>query len=397
MPGVPVAVVMLFWNALLVSICATTTATADRTPHCKTVEDCHRAGFCNTTTGECKCAKGFGGDTCEGLQMESFACGDGGLCLANGSTTWGGSVVQADDGSFHMYAAMMVDNLTLTDWLTASVVLHAVSQTGAAGPYIASDIALAPRPEPFFDSVMIHNPDAKRTRDGKYVIFYDGSSKPPSGQAQQDAQLPTGLNPIILRQRIGIATASSPYGPWTRRDLPILQPSNETGTWDQFFVTNPAPYVFPNGSVLLTYKSGRTSTFPGMYEGIAVADSIDGPYRRLTPGNAPLDLPANCEDPGIYFDNQYKIFRMVLHCGCSSQLLWSDDGIGWQTHGPQQTQGWCDNITYANGTIGSVVTRQRPKWVVDAKTGSATHLTTGVNRLGDSGMGHTWTMAAALL
>ena len=29
--------------------------------------------------------------------------------------------------------------------------------------------------------------------------------------------------------------------------------------------------------------------------------------------------------------------------------------------------------------------------------GIATHLTTGVNRPGDSGMGHTWTMAAALV
>jgi hypothetical protein len=34
--------------------------------------------------------------------------------------------------------------------------------------------------------------------------------------------------------------ARSPYGPWTRRDAPILEPTGVNGTWDQLFVTNPA-------------------------------------------------------------------------------------------------------------------------------------------------------------
>ena len=107
----------------------------------------------------------------------------GGLCLVNGSATWGGSVVQDDDGDFHMFAAMMTCNETLQAWLTNSVVLHAVSSGRPEGPYVPTDISLAPRAVPHFDSVMIHNPDAKRAPDGQYVLFYDGSSKPPAAPA----------------------------------------------------------------------------------------------------------------------------------------------------------------------------------------------------------------------
>jgi hypothetical protein len=77
--------------------------------------------------GTCLCNQGYMGQSCQALLMEAYECGKGGLCLSNGSTTWGGSVVQAGDGSWHMYAAMMTGNATLQKWLTNSVVLHAVA------------------------------------------------------------------------------------------------------------------------------------------------------------------------------------------------------------------------------------------------------------------------------
>jgi hypothetical protein len=227
---------------------------------CTSPRDCSMAGTC--VGGSCVCTAGFVGPTCGTLSLESFRCGAGGLCLSNGSTTWGGSVLQADDGRFHMYAAMMTENKTLQAWLTNSVVLHAVAAV-AEGPYLPSDTALAPRAVPHFDSVMIHNPDAQRAPDGTYLIFYDGSSAPPTpyhptvaeNQWQQEQQQQQHhhqgdaggssathpYNPIILRQKIGLATSKSPYGPWTRQDVPVLEPTGIDGTWDQLFVTNPAP------------------------------------------------------------------------------------------------------------------------------------------------------------
>ena len=64
---------------------------------------------------------------------------------------------------------------------------------------------------------------------------------------------------------------------------------------------------------------------------------------------------------------------------------------------PEQDHGWCSGFNYTDGTPGTLVTRQRPKWITDPNTGRVTHLTTGVNRPGDSGMGHVWTMAAKLV
>ena len=95
---------------------------------CSSARDCNMAGNC--ITGSCACDVGFHGEACEALAMQSYKCGVGGLCLSNGTTTWGGSVVTADDGTHHMYAAMMTGNATLKKWLTNSVVLHAVAPAG---------------------------------------------------------------------------------------------------------------------------------------------------------------------------------------------------------------------------------------------------------------------------
>ena len=67
---------------------------------------------------------------------------------------------------------------------------------------------------------MLHNPDAKRTPDGEYLIFYDGASRP------------TGSDPDIHKtQRVGLAVAQSPFGPWKRFETPILKPTGQNGTW----------------------------------------------------------------------------------------------------------------------------------------------------------------------
>ena len=114
---------------------------------------------------------------------------------------------------------------------------------------------------------------------------------------------------------------------------------------------------------------------------------------RAPPGKQSDD----CEDPGIYFDREFDIFRMVLHCGCGTQMLWSVNGVDWELGGAVQASGWCSGFNYTDGSgVGKLATRQRPHFVLD-QAGRATHLTTGVNRPGDAGMGHTWTMAAKLL
>ena len=77
------------------------------------------AGRCES--GACACDIGWTGERCERVNFgDSFACGQGGLCL-NGSrnftATWGGEAVAADDGTWHLYAAGFDGNRGLESWL----------------------------------------------------------------------------------------------------------------------------------------------------------------------------------------------------------------------------------------------------------------------------------------
>lgn len=54
-----------------------------------------------------------------------------------------------------------------------------------------------------------------------------------------------------------------------------------------------------------------------MRTGAAFADHYRGPYRRVV--SQPINVSGSCEDAGIYYSQLMKLFRMVLHCGCTYQ------------------------------------------------------------------------------
>jgi hypothetical protein len=69
-----------------------------------------------------------------------------------------------------------------------------------------------------------------------------------SGGVKACVSHPSGVNISVCRQRVGLATAPSPDGPWRRPDAPIID-AGAPGTWDDLFTTNPSPHVF--GAMLL--------------------------------------------------------------------------------------------------------------------------------------------------
>lgn len=60
-------------------------------------------------------------------------------------------------------------------------------------------------------------------------------------------------------KRIGVAVADSLYGPWRRPDAPLLLPGT-TGAWDDHCTTNPA-VVYYQGKYWLYYKSWNTKEY----------------------------------------------------------------------------------------------------------------------------------------
>ncbi|MCC9135589.1 glycoside hydrolase family protein [Pontibacter silvestris] len=58
-------------------------------------------------------------------------------------------------------------------------------------------------------------------------------------------------------KRVGLAIADSIYGPWQRPDQPLLEAGVE-GAWDDHCTTNPSFVKHPNGQYWLYYKSWNT-------------------------------------------------------------------------------------------------------------------------------------------
>lgn len=366
--------------------------------NCTSDVDCNMAGECQQ--GLCSCEAAWTGDHCELLHFgKAYKCEEGGLCMDGSNdfvASWGGNVVRdSTDSSYHMYAASFAKNGTLDVWLTKSRVVHA-SSSSPEGPYTFHDVALGDLDNASaWDGLTQHNPEAVRAPDGTYVLFYMGAQRQattdlPGVDSNYSCPLKPGdTSETVCMQRVGIATANYPAGPWTRRAAPILD-AGPAGDWDDLFTTNPTPWMFANGSVLLIYKARSRSNPNVMSTGVAFAEHWSGPYERRS--GKPVKLPGNCEDAGIYRSAKTGVYRMVLHCGCNYQAVWSMDGLSWQaTAGPQP---WCE-VSYGDGTTGKMSRRERPKWLLNDE-GLPTHLITGVQSP-EAHNGQTFTLVQQLL
>ncbi|MCP3968502.1 MAG: hypothetical protein GY750_14230 [Lentisphaerae bacterium] len=108
------------------------------------------------------CPAPWTGNGCEKLDIRPTQKGLG-LNLPNQST-WGGSVIQGDDGKFHI----MTNQCGLDSWQKNSECVHAVSDK-PMGPYkIVQKVG----------GVFTHNPTIRKTHDGHYLLFTIGDSSP---------------------------------------------------------------------------------------------------------------------------------------------------------------------------------------------------------------------------
>jgi hypothetical protein len=225
-----------------------------------------------------------------------------------GYTIWGGSVIHGDDGLFHKFVSRWDERLGHNAWVTSSEVAHAVADS-PLGPWTFRGIALPRRGVRWWDGMATHNPSIHWHPFRKeYLLFYIGTSfefAPPHGtRFTNRSQYESAWN----AKRIGVAISPSLEGPWARLDSPILSP--RAGQWDGGITSNPAAALYPNGSVLLLYKSiavgyperNTMKPKPVFFIGGAFASDPLGPYHRLT--DTPLlrvnDIPLPAEDPYVW-------------------------------------------------------------------------------------------------
>jgi hypothetical protein len=204
---------------------------------------------------------------------------------------WCGAPVKGPDGKYHLfYSRWPVKAGFAPGWALHSEIAYAVADH-PQGPYTPVNVALpkrGPNPatgEEYWDGDVTHNPNAF-FHDGKYYLYYMGNH----GDGKS---YPMHRN----HQRIGLAIADKPQGPWKRFDRPIVDITDDKKSFDSLCVTNPAACMRPDGGVLLVYKAvqyleGKEMGGKVRY-GAALAKSPEGPYVK-TPGKIfEADQPGN--------------------------------------------------------------------------------------------------------
>ena len=199
------------------------------------------------------------------------------------------------------------------------------------GPYRHVDVALPARGKEFWDGLCTHNPTVMRF-GAKYYLYYMGNTG--DGKAVSG-----GLNWVHRNnQRIGVAVADSPAGPWTRLDRPLID--STPGFHDAQCCANPGVVERPGGGYLMVYKAvadkGRQPFGGPVVHVVATSDTPTGPFKKHpNPVFTSAESTFAAEDPYVWRDTDR--YRAVVKDfkghftkqGPSLALFESKDGIDW--------------------------------------------------------------------
>lgn len=204
--------------------------------------------------------------------------------LENGNV-WGSTVTEHDGLYYMIFSMWDTHDAFSPDWYHYSELGYAVS-TKRGGPYVYRGKALdatyantthkAPLKWDFHDGGVctvdvFHNPTVLHSRkDGKYYLYFMGTSRDDMKKSHH-------------RQRVGVAVADSPAGPWTISDAPVIDVRKDG--FDSIFTANPSVTEVKraDGSYFYyaIYKGdGYVGDAHVTVSGIGVSDLPTGPFRR---------------------------------------------------------------------------------------------------------------------
>lgn len=266
-------------------------------------------------------------------KVAKYSVFDGGDSLSH----WGGSVVKGEDDLYHMLYSRWPKDIGW-EWVNYSEIAHAVSEV-PFGPYKHVDVALPERGIDFWDGSATHNPTVHKFNDGKYYLYYMGNFGD-----KEIVSVPGKARINWLHrnnQRIGVAVAKNPNGPWTRFDKPVIDITHgDSLAHDALMTSNPSVCQMPDGKVLIVYKAvGKKFALPQggpVVHMVAIGDSPTGPFKKYP---KPVFLEEGvrfpAEDPYIWYqDGKYRaIVKYIQHIDNKRvfSLVHYDsvDGIDW--------------------------------------------------------------------
>lgn len=252
---------------------------------------------------------------------------------------WCSTVVRTNDGVCHMYFSRWPLVLGHLSWVSHSEVAYATAPQ-PEGPFTFRSVALPARGAYYWDGHMTHNP-CVIAHDGKFYLYYTGNHGPDDWRPNIKAS-ETDWWVHRNHQRIGVAVADHPAGPWTRFDKPLI----DVGEYGQGIIGVPCVTPRPDGGFLLVYKTlapGKGNFGGGVFHYPAVAQSPLGPFIRHSRPmvdkskifNRHFDFHIDDHVEWFQGDRYYAIVKdhdapYLTEYGKCLYLMESADGLDWQ-------------------------------------------------------------------
>ena len=305
--------------AALLLLVASARAQAPDVPHgggaCATDLDCSLGGACAASS--CACDIWWTGPQCDLLNLQRADPAARGL-VSDSYFSWGGHALRDETGTYHLLASFLCDHATLGQWTTKSSIAHATS-AAPAGPFVLapgldaqlvvppwSHGAYVVRDPPTGEYLLVHIGDG-RVPKSTWAPCYNSSEDTPAFAAAAAAAAaaapdePLGAG-ALANDGVFVERSMSLEGPWTsfanNTGLVVNYPAD---SWTHG-ITNPALYIFENGTTLLYYRADDCPKGWGLAPaciGVAIADSWQGPYMSI--GSEPITHP-EAEDPAVFRD-----------------------------------------------------------------------------------------------
>jgi hypothetical protein len=275
-------------------------------------------------------------DSSVGIAPNAFAPVAKGTGFAmDGYFVWCGSIIKVGD-MYEMFASRWPASTKFPEGYRQHSEIVRAEAPKPEGPYVFKEIIISKRDAGKWDSAMAHNPSIYQV-GGTFVLYYIGSD--------------VGST----HRQIGIATAPSVAGPWTRRDKPL-----ELGL--DVDANNPAAWFESDGSVKLVWRTADLRVCE------SVAKSFEGPYTLVDKNLWPS---AKVED--FFMFKQRGTYHLICEDNAGQLTghdrkwgghLVSDNGItNWRA--AEQPVAYDDTIHWTDGTDFKPVRRERPWLLID--------------------------------
>ena len=257
---------------------------------------------------------------------------------------WGTNILRGPEGRYHALYSRWPKTRGHHAWVTHSEIAHAVADR-LTGPYVFQNTALPARGPGHWDGEMTHNPHLLE-HGGQYYLYYVGNHGSGHWPATAPHVMPQMDHPQWWvnrnHQRIGLATADHPQGPWHRHDRPLLDTIP-----GRLMTATPVVSVRPDGRLLMAYKYVQDNGTPRggrVVHATALADHPAGPFVDTdTPFITAESDSAFTIDDHVQWHEDGRYHCIGKDC-CNalskhpenSMLLWTADaqGLNW-TLAPQ--------------------------------------------------------------